>query len=58
MREAKTKLVDLDRREQKYHNETWKNRTEIIEAWSRIVEQNPQENRRRNVGPNERGFER
>jgi len=40
MRDAKTKLFDLDRKEQKYHNETWKNRTEIIEAWSRIVEQN------------------
>jgi Uncharacterized protein conserved in bacteria (DUF2130) len=40
MRETKMKLDDLQRREQKYHNETWKNRTEIIEAWSRIVEQN------------------
>ena len=39
MREAKTKLDDLQRREENYHKDTWKNRTKIIEAWSRIVEQ-------------------
>jgi hypothetical protein len=41
MKEAKMKLDELQRREEKYHKETlWKNRTEIIEAWIRIVEQN------------------
>jgi hypothetical protein len=40
MREGKIKLDDLQRKEEKYHKDLWKDRTKIIEAWSRIVEQN------------------
>lgn len=40
MKETKMKLDDLQRREENYHKDIWKNRNGFIEAWSRIVEHN------------------